>query len=145
MSLAQQLHQDLPEARLLAYAMSETQKAVLGALAAGFKGYVLKSEGERQLRSAVAALGARRTHFSPAILHLIVDAVANDRHPSDFTRRELEVTRLIADGHSNKSIARLLGVGQKTVETHRASVLRKAGTNSGAELVRYAIRNQLIG
>jgi DNA-binding NarL/FixJ family response regulator len=143
-SLAKRLHEDLPKAKLLVYTINEDARSVMTALAAGVRGYVLKSEGECQLRSALAAIGAGRTYFSPSIFHFVVDAAANDGHPSHLTRRELEVTRLIADGHSNKSIARLLGVGQKTVESHRASALRKAGANSGADLVRYAIRHQLI-
>jgi DNA-binding NarL/FixJ family response regulator len=143
--LADRLHQDLPAARLLAYTMSEAAESVRRALAAGVKGYVLKSDGEGQLRSAVAALGAGRSYFSPSILHFIIEAAASERRPSGFTPRELEVIELVAEGESNKSIAKRLGLGLKTVETHRGAALRKAGVNSGAELVRYAIRHQLIG
>jgi DNA-binding NarL/FixJ family response regulator len=65
-------------------------------------------------------------------------------HPTALTTREREVVRLIADGKSNKHIARLLDISIKTVETHRSSSMRKLSVHSTAELVRYAIRCKLI-
>jgi DNA-binding NarL/FixJ family response regulator len=144
-SLARLLHEDVPETMLLAFTMRDDADTVKAALAAGVKGYVLKSEGERQLAAAINALGAKRSYYSPAILDFIADAAANDTAgPAGFTPREVKVTELIAKGLSNRAIAELLGISVKTVESHRASALRKAGVHTGPELVRFAIRHQLI-
>jgi DNA-binding CsgD family transcriptional regulator len=61
-----------------------------------------------------------------------------------LTDREREIVQLLADGHSNKEVAKSLGISVKTVETHRARIMRKIGVNSIVELVRYAVRERLI-
>jgi DNA-binding NarL/FixJ family response regulator len=77
----------------------------------------------------------------------LLDAAVNDRKKSrleSFTVRELEVAQLIAEGDSNKRIARRLGISIKTVESHRAAAMRKAGVRTAAEFVRFAIKHNLI-
>ncbi|HEX5006724.1 MAG TPA: response regulator transcription factor [Hyphomonadaceae bacterium] len=146
-TLARILRQELPSTNVLLFTMLEDQATVNAALGAGVRGYVLKSEGDVQLAAAIAALGARRPYFSPSITELVVDAAVNDRHKScleNFTTRELEVAQLIAEGHSNKAIARALDLSVKTVESHRAAALRKARVHTAAELVRFAIKHNLI-
>lgn len=146
-TLARMLKQELPATNILLFTMLEDQETVNSALAAGVRGYVLKSEGDAQLLAAIAALGTRRPFFSPSITELVVDAAVNDRQKScleSFTTRELEVAQLIAEGHSNKEIARTLDLSVKTVESHRAAALRKAGVHTAAELVRFAIKHNLI-
>ena len=144
-SLARLLREDLPETMLLAFTMRDDADTVKAALSAGVKGYVLKTDGEKQLAAAINALGAKRSHYSPAILEFITDAAANDgAGAAGFTPREVKVTEMIARGLSNRAIADLLGISVKTVESHRASALRKAGVHTGPELVRFAIRHQLI-
>ena len=146
-TLARILRQELPSTNVLLFTMLEDQATVNAALGAGVRGYVLKSEGDVQLAAAIAALGARRPYFSPSITELVVDAAVNDRHKScleNFTTRELEVAQLIAEGHSNKAIARTLDLSVKTVESHRAAALRKARVHTAAELVRFAIKHSLI-
>jgi DNA-binding NarL/FixJ family response regulator len=75
----------------------------------------------------------------------LLDALINDSPniPSTLTAREQEVVKLIAEGHSNKDMSALLNLGLKTIETHRASAMRKVGARSTAGLVKYAIRNHL--
>jgi DNA-binding NarL/FixJ family response regulator len=143
-SLARLLREDVPDAMLLAFTMRDDADTVKAALSAGIKGYVLKSEGEKQLAAAISALGAKRSYYSPAILDFITDAASDSSGFAGFTAREVKVTELIAKGLSNRAIADLLGISVKTVESHRASALRKAGVHTGPELVRYAIRHQLI-
>jgi DNA-binding NarL/FixJ family response regulator len=146
-TLARILRQELPSTNILLFTMLEDQETVNSALGAGVRGYVLKSEGDAQLSAAIAALGARRPFFSPSITELVVDAAVNDKQKSclqTFTTRELEVAQLIAEGHSNKAIARTLNLSVKTVESHRAAALRKAGVHTAAELVRFAIKHNLI-
>ncbi|MES1198652.1 MAG: response regulator transcription factor [Pseudomonadota bacterium] len=147
LTLARILKQEAPETRVLFFTMFEDQETVSAALAAGVRGYVLKAEDDSQLSAAIAALGARRPYFSPSITELVVDAAVHERHKSlleTFTTRELEVGQLIAEGHGNKSIARALTISVKTVESHRAAILRKAGVHTAAEFVRFAIKHNLI-
>ena len=106
----------------------------------GDKGFVwLKRELTPAIEEQVMRLGIPGIDF-------ITDTAANDAGggPAGFTPREVKVTELIAKGHSNRAIADQLGISVKTVESHRASALRKAGVHTGPELVRFAIRHQLI-
>lgn len=147
LQVAQQLRQDLPSTAVLVFTMHDDQETVSAALAAGVHGYVLKSEGPEQLEAAISALGGRRHFFSPAITEFLMDVALHNRDKSPrttFTKRELEVAQLIADGHGNKAIAETLGICVKTVESHRATVLRKAGVHTAAEFVRFAVKNKFI-
>jgi DNA-binding NarL/FixJ family response regulator len=146
-ALARRLHQEHPSIAVLMFTMHDDQETVSAALAAGVRGYVLKSEGDEQLAAAITALGGRRPFFSPSITEFLMDAAVHDQGRSflkAFTPREMEVAQLIAEGHGNKAIARTLGICVKTVESHRATVLRKAGVHTAAEFVRFAIKNNLI-
>jgi DNA-binding NarL/FixJ family response regulator len=143
--LSKLLREQLPDTTLLAFTMQENAETVKAALASGIKGYVLKSDGDSELTAAIHALSARRSYFSRSILDFLTDAAANDEPgPAGFTPREVVVTELIAAGHSNKTIARMLNISVKTVESHRSSALRKANVHTGAELVRFAIKHRLI-
>jgi DNA-binding NarL/FixJ family response regulator len=136
-----------PRTRVLLFTMHEDEETVYEALAAGARGYLLKTEGDQQLEEAIAALGAGRPYFSSAVTQFLLDASLTERKRSlleSFTTRELEVAQLIAEGYSNKSIARQLAISVKTVESHRAAVLRKAEVHTAAEFVRFAIRHNLI-
>ncbi|MGH6950709.1 MAG: response regulator [Vitreimonas sp.] len=147
LALARRLRQDLPTTNVLMFTMHDDQETIGAAIAAGVRGYVLKTEGDEQLDAAITALGGRRPFFSPSITEFLMDAAVSEKARSclkTFTPRELEVAQLIAEGHGNKAIARTLDIGVKTVESHRAAVLRKAGVHTAAEFVRFAIKNNLI-
>ncbi len=136
-----------PRTRVLLFTMHEDEETVYEALAAGARGYLLKTEGDQQLEEAITALGAGRPYFSSAVTQFLLDASLTERKRSlleSFTTRELEVAQLIAEGYSNKSIARQLAISVKTVESPRAAVLRKAEVHTAAEFVRFAIRHNLI-
>ena len=95
----------------------------------------------------ISALGSHRPYFSSAVSELLLNAALQDRKRSrleTFTGRELEVAQLIAEGNSNKQIARRLTISVKTVESHRAAAMRKAGVRTAAEFVRFAIKHNLI-
>jgi DNA-binding NarL/FixJ family response regulator len=146
-AVTRQLRQACPETEVLLFTMHDDNETVSGGLAAGARGYILKNDGDEQLVSAIAALGAHRPYFSAVVSELLLDAAMNDRKKSrleSFTVRELEVAQLIAEGESNKRIARKLGISIKTVESHRAAAMRKAGVRTAAEFVRFAIRHNLI-
>jgi DNA-binding NarL/FixJ family response regulator len=145
-SLARLFRDDLPTARTLLFTSHEDADTVTSAAAAGIKGYVLRSEGERQLAVAVERIASDRTSYSQAVLDVIVDAAGRrlEGDHSTFTPAELEVTGLIAKGETNAAAARQLGIGIKALQANRASALRKAGANNNFELIRFAIRHKLI-
>ena len=146
-AVTRQLRQSSPETEVLLFTMHDDDETVSGGLAAGARGYLLKTEGDDQLVNAISALGAHRPYFSAIVSELLLDAAVHERKKSrleSFTVRELEVAQLIAEGESNKKIARRLGISVKTVESHRAAAMRKAGVRTAAEFVRFAIKHNLI-
>src|SRR5579862_9817281 len=146
-ALTRRLRQDSPKTSVLLFTMHDDDETVSGALAAGARGYVLKTDSEQHLEAAISALGANRPYFSSLVSELLLDAAVNDRKRSrleSFTDRELEVAQLIAEGNSNKQIARRLGISIKTVESHRSAAMRKAGVRTAPEFVRFAIKHNLI-
>ena len=146
-AVTRQLRQSSPETEVLLFTMHDDDETVSGGLAAGARGYLLKTEGDDQLVNAISALGAHRPYFSAIVSELLLDAAVPERKKSrleSFTVRELEVAQLIAEGESNKKIARRLGISVKTVESHRAAAMRKAGVRTAAEFVRFAIKHNLI-
>jgi DNA-binding NarL/FixJ family response regulator len=146
-ALTRRLKQECPAINVLLFTMHDDDETVSGGLAAGARGYVLKTDSERYLEAAISALGANRPYFSSFVSELLLDAAINDRKRSrleSFTIRELEVAQLIAEGNSNKQIARNLEISIKTVESHRSAAMRKAGARTAAEFVRFAIKHNLI-
>jgi DNA-binding NarL/FixJ family response regulator len=145
--VARRLRAHAPQIRILMFSMHDEDDTVREAVAAGARGYVLKTESDRELKEGVAAVAARRPYFSPTVADTVMAAASGDAKPSkldSFTERELEVIQLVAEGNANKQIARLLAISVKTVECHRSSALRKAGVHTAAELVRFAIKHNLI-
>jgi len=146
-ALTRRLKQESPSTSVLLFTMHDDDETVSSGLAAGARGYVLKTDSERYLEAAISALGANRPYFSAFVSELLLDAAINDRKRSrleSFTIRELEVAQLIAEGNSNKQIARNLEISIKTVESHRSAAMRKAGARTAAEFVRFAIKHNLI-
>jgi DNA-binding NarL/FixJ family response regulator len=146
-ALTRRLRKECPNVRVLLFTMHDDDETVSSGLAAGARGYVLKSDSESHLEAAISALGANRPYFSSPVSELLLDAALNERKRSrleSFTTRELEVAQLIAEGNGNKQIARLLDISVKTVESHRAAAMRKAGVRTAAEFVRFAIKHNLI-
>lgn len=145
--VTRQIRQALPQTEILLFTMHEDEETISGGLAAGARGYLLKSDRDEHLINAVGALASHRTYFSDCVSEVLLDAALHDRRKSQlegFTGRELQIAQLIAEGQSNKEIARDLGLSLKTVESHRAAAMRKAGVRTAAELVRFAIRHKLI-
>lgn len=146
-ALTRRLRKECPSIRVLLFTMHDDDETVSGGLAAGARGYVLKSDSESHLENAISALHANRLYFSSPVSELLLDAALNERKRSrleSFTIRELEVAQLIAEGNGNKQIARLLNISIKTVESHRAAAMRKAGVRTAAEFVRFAIKHNII-
>jgi DNA-binding NarL/FixJ family response regulator len=147
LALTRRLRQESPQTRVLLFTMHDDDETVSGGLAAGARGYILKSDSDQHLVQAISALAAHRPYFSSVVSEMLLESAVGERKKSrleSFTLRELEVAQLIAEGNSNKQIARLLNISVKTVESHRASAMRRAEVKSAAELVRFAIKHNLI-
>jgi len=140
----------LPEARILILTVHDSEQLVREVLAAGARGYVLKSDAGRILMAALDALLEGGSFFTPKVGKMVLDgflrnpASAEELLAGALSAREREIVQLLAEGKSNKEVATALGISVKTAETHRSNIMRKAGFGSLAELVRYAIRNRII-
>ncbi len=137
-----------PETEILVFTMVESTSLTRDVLAAGAHGVVLKGELDRFVIDAIEALASHRPYFSGAISGEILDGylrtVASGASVSDLlTSREREVVQMIAEGLSNKQMARKLDISIKTVETHRTALMHKIGARTVAEVVRYSIRNNM--
>lgn len=136
-----------PTARALLYTTRSDDESIEQGLAAGARGYVLKSDSAECLETAIHALGGGRPYFSPAVAEVLLTVgMSGGMRPREnaFTIRELEIAKLIAEGLSNKHIARQLARSVKTVESHRANAMRKAGVHTAADFIRFAIKQNLI-
>jgi DNA-binding NarL/FixJ family response regulator len=140
-----QIKNSLPKTEVLIFTMHETEEMILSAFQAGARGFVLKSADELELVEAIKVISRHRPYFtSEASKALLDNLLRPSMRDSLLTDREREVVQLLAEGKSNKEVATALFISVKTVETHRAAIMRKLEINSIAELVRYAVRNHLI-
>jgi DNA-binding NarL/FixJ family response regulator len=136
-----------PEIAVLVLSMHDDERYLFEALQAGAAGYVLKREADQALVEAVRAVGRGEPFMTNAAERSLVrewmaDESTGPQEP--LTLREREVLKLIAEAHTNREIGELLHLSSKTVESHRANLLRKLGMRDRVELVRYAIRRGLI-
>jgi DNA-binding NarL/FixJ family response regulator len=119
-------------------------------LACGARGYVFKTDAARDLVNAVKAVQSDTTFFTAKVAEVVLNGFNNrSRTPAEspvsrLTVRQREITQLLAEGRSTKEVATLLDLSVKTAETHRANIMRRLSCHSAAELVRYALRNQII-
>ena len=137
-----------PRTEVLILTMHENEDILEEVLLAGVRGFLLKSDARSHLIAAIDALLDHRPYLTSVLLEkLLRDFLLRNKDKSEvlLSARERSVTQLIAEGHTNKSVGAVLNLSVKTVETHRASAMRKLGISSTAELVRYAIRTKLIG
>ena len=146
-----QILQELETAEILILTMHESESIVRDVLAAGARGYMLKSDAGKALVGAVQALSLHKPYFTPKISEMLASGYLKPEHlqkPGDatgtgLTPREREIVQLLAEGKSNKEVADALAISVKTAETHRTNVMRKLQIHSVSELVRYAIRNNI--
>lgn len=150
LAAASQILAAWPEARILMLTVHESEQLVREVLAAGARGYVLKSDAGRILMAALDALLEGGTFFTPKVGKMVLDGYLRNPAGSEepgagaLSPREREIVQLLAEGKSNKEVATALGISVKTAETHRSNIMRKGGFGSLADLVRYAIRNRII-
>ena len=140
--LTQQLLARWPELIVLVLSMYDNPEYAQQAMAAGARGYVLKDSPSAEIIGAIRAVAAGGTYLSPALAQRIFKPATARVQLSD---REQEILSLLAQGQSSKHIARALGIGVRTVETHRQSIRRKLGLAGQAELIRYAVEHARSG
>ena len=136
-----------PPAEILVLTMHDSGHMVSHALGAGVRGIVLKCDASRELIAAIESVGRHQMFLSTRVTQAIAKMGADTRSgPSlaDLTSREKEVLKLLAAGKNNKEIAAILGIGTKTVETHRANLMRKLSLPSLSDLIYFAIRNRIV-
>jgi DNA-binding NarL/FixJ family response regulator len=146
---ARELSRRRPELWTLILSMYENEQFLFEALKAGASGYVLKSGADADIVEACRASMRGESFLYPAAVHtLIRDFIERAGERGDdfdiLTPRELEVLKLIAEGHTSKEIAAMLVISIKTVDRHRTNMLEKLGMRDRVELTRYAIRRGLI-
>jgi len=149
---ARQIRKELPRTEVLMLTMHDSEQLAREALAAGARGFLLKTDVKRHLIPAVQTLVEHKPYFAAHIYALLLE---NFLHPPPLvpgpsaggerlTPREREVVQLVAEGQTSKAVAQRLNISVKTVDAHRVNILRKLGLHSVSELVRYAVRNQII-
>jgi DNA-binding NarL/FixJ family response regulator len=140
-----QIRMRAPTVEVLIFTMHDNETLLRDLLRAGARGYLLKSDAERYLFAAVEALSAHKPFFTDRVSKTLLDTFLRTTSKDDvLTHRERSIVQLVAEGHSNEAIAGVLNISVKTVETHRATIMRKLSLTSSAALVRYAIRNRLV-
>jgi DNA-binding NarL/FixJ family response regulator len=144
-----QILKSQPRAKILIYTMHETEKIITEELEAGARGLVLKSDAGENIVAAVQSIAAGKRFFTSSVVDTVVDAYLSKRESGRqdtgiLTNRENEVVQLLAEGKSNKEVASILFITDRTVEGHRREIMRKLDLGSIADLVRYAVRNGII-
>lgn len=147
--LVPEVRRRCPATRIVILTISSEARDVIPLLEAGATGYLLKDDTGTSLADTIRAVAAGRAAITPAVAHLVRDASSNPRTASApaaprLTGRERDVLGLLAQGLSNAEAAARLGIGIKTVETHRTGLYRKLDAHNASELIVAALRHRLI-
>lgn len=142
----------LPRTKILIYTMHETERIIIDALETGVHGIVLKSDAGDNIVKAVETILAGRRFFTSQVAETMAELFLSSRASAKgqsesgiiLTAREREIVQLLAEGKSNKEAADRLNISARTVEGHRAEIMKKLKVESLAELIRYAIRNEMV-
>jgi DNA-binding NarL/FixJ family response regulator len=141
----------LPKAGILIFSLHYSDQLVREVVDAGARAYLLKSDATRDLLNAIEALATHRSFFTSGAAQTLIDGFCNQNSGKSGTllrhrlsSREREIVQLLAEGKSSKEVAVALNISVKTAETHRANIMRKLEMHSVSELVRYAVRHQMI-
>ena len=144
-----QILKDAPDTEVLVLTMHHSEELAREVLQAGARGYVLKADADESLITAVDTLRQHKPFLTSTVTEFVLDDYVrrgdaqNDSAPVAVTAREREIIQLVAEGQSNKAAAVTLGISVKTIEAHRANIMRKLHLRSVSDLVRYAIRNRI--
>ncbi|MGH8371561.1 MAG: response regulator [Gammaproteobacteria bacterium] len=137
-----------PDTRVLVFSMYAKEEYVRDALSMGVSGYLLKESAASELELSIRAVAAGEVYLSPAISRQVVRGYVSRGEQSEkddlLTPRQNQILRHVASGYSSKQVARELGISIKTVEAHRAEIMRRLQVHDVSGMVRYAIHKGLI-
>ena len=148
-----QIVKSLPQTKVLILTMHESDSLIREVLDAGARGYLLKEDTGADLIKAVDALRRNQTFFTRKVAEMVLDGYLKKPGKGEeknvgivnrLTPRQREILQLLAEGKSSKEVAVILEVSTKTAETHRANIMSRLNCHSVSDLVRYAVRNQII-
>lgn len=146
--LTEHLHQNFPCIKVMILSMHNNEEFIMKALEAGAKAYLPKDIAGTELIEAITSVAQGEEYYNPMISATIMKSLTRkkqeERENHTLTSREIEVLKLVADGLMNKEVADKLNISIRTVDCHKNNILNKLELNTTAELVKYAIRNQLI-
>ena len=145
-----QILKNAPDTEVVVLTMHQSEELARDVLQAGARGFVLKADADENLITAVDRLRQHKPFLTSAVTEFVLDDyirrgdAQDDLAPVAVTAREREIIQLIAEGQTNKEAASTLGISVKTIEAHRASIMKKLHLRSVSDLVRYAIRNKIV-
>ena len=145
------IRKDSPCTEVLILTMHDSERLAHQSLAAGARGYLLKSDGNTRIIAALKTLAQHQPYLTPRVSAMVLEGFLNPGRAAGEGRlehrlspRESEITQLIAEGLTSKEIGARLSISQKTVEAHRGNIMRKLNLRSAVDIARYAIRNKII-
>lgn len=149
---AKRIKKASPDTEVLIFSAHYSDQLIREILEAGVRGYIVKSDSDRDLVIAVESLAKKKPFFTSRATEVMLTSFSDGGPKQDvseplrdrLTTREREIVQLLAEGKSSKEVASSLNISVKTAETHRANIMRKLELHSVSELVRYAVRNQII-
>jgi DNA-binding NarL/FixJ family response regulator len=150
MEAAKRIRKISEKTEILMLSMHYSDQIIRDVIDTGIRGYLVKSDSGRDLSKALENLSIHKAFYSSYVTDVIAnpprqDATSTSKKPSTrVTSRESEIIQTLSEGKSSKEVAVQLNISVKTVETHRANIMRKLELHTVSELVRYAIRNQII-
>jgi len=147
---ARQIRKSLPKTEIVVLTLHLSDQLAYEIINAGIRGYVLKSDANRDLVNAVEAVGMHRPFFTAKVSEMMMEGLRGEQRDGQvetrgrLTGRQREIVQLLAEGKTSKEVAVALNISVKTAETHRANIMRRLELHSVSELVRYAVKNQII-
>lgn len=150
LDLAAKLQQEMPGVKIVILTMHKSEDFVARALFAGVKGYVLKENALEELIQSIRKVYEGGVFLSNTITEMVVNSYMKESQGGahdpckSMSTREREILQLLAEGYNNKDISEKLNLSIKTVETHRANIMRKMEFKNITELVLYAVRNHMV-
>lgn len=138
-----------PQTEILIFSVHYSDELVRQVIEAGLRGYIIKSDSDRDLITAVETLSKHKPFFTPQAREAMIKKVSTgepitEARETKLTSREREILQLLAEGKSSKEVASSLNLSVKTAETHRSNIMRKLRIHSVSELVLYAVRNRMV-
>ena len=141
----------VPETRILALTVHKAEEFILEVLQSGADGYIPKDASANELMMAIKSILMGKRYLSPSVSNVVIEGYLESRRTSEsitawdkLTKREREILKLVAEGHKNKDISDYLCISVKTVEKHRANLMKKLDLHSAAALTAYAMERGLI-